>query len=64
VSSSRNEAAKWLVLIGAGTLVVDWCVRVLAGIASTVLPLILLSVIAVAAVLVFQTVQRRGGRGW
>lgn len=65
MSSARSEAGKWLVLILGGTLILDWCLRTLAGLATAVIPIVLLIAVPVAAgVLVVRFVQRRGGGGW
>ena len=62
MSSARSEAGKWLLLILGGTLVLDWYLRMLAGLATAVLPWII--IVAVPVAIGVLLVQRRGGGGW
>ena len=64
MSPSRSEAGKWLVLLLAGTLLIDWALRTLASLVVAVLPIVIIAgALALVAAAVYQ-LARRGGGGW
>lgn len=59
MATSTGQAGKWLAVIVAGTLIIDWSVRVLVSAAIKVLPVVILvSGLAALVWLVWHLISR------